>query len=178
MTLMQCFTTSLPGLDWSEDSADDADYDEEEAETCIPFQSSWKPQNGSVILMCTSAVSIFPFSLTLTTIIFFSPKRLEEDNGSSRRTRLLRLCSYLREKYKHMCRQERASIRQKRYRYAFRKALLHAASNNPDSAGKLIQELRGVSQSSSRYYYKFSTSQFYLSLWTNMNTVCLNLICP
>lgn len=76
--------------------------------------------------------------------------RLEDDGGSSRRRRLLRLCSYLREKYKRMCRQERASIRQKRYRYAFRKALLHAASNNPDCAGQLIQELRGASQSSSR----------------------------
>ncbi|XP_049904357.1 INO80 complex subunit D isoform X5 [Epinephelus moara] len=108
------------GLDWSEDSADDDDDEEEEAETFVPFQSSWRPQNG-----------------------------LEDDSGSSRRTRLLRLCSYLQEKYKHMCRQERASIRQKRYRYAFRKALLHAASNNPDCAGQLIQELRGASRSSS-----------------------------
>ncbi|KAA8588112.1 hypothetical protein FQN60_001306 [Etheostoma spectabile] len=107
------------GLDWSEDSADDDD-DEEEAETFVPFQNSWRPQNG-----------------------------LEDDRGSSRRTRLLRLCSYLQEKYKHMCRQERASIRQKRYRYAFRKALLHAASNNPNCAGQLIQELRGASRSSS-----------------------------
>ncbi|XP_068184512.1 INO80 complex subunit Da isoform X2 [Antennarius striatus] len=106
------------GLDWSEDSADDGD-EEEEAETFIPLQSSWRPQNG-----------------------------LEDDYGSSRRTRLLRLCSYLREKYNHMCRQERASIRQKRYRYAFRKALLHAANSNPNCAGQLIQELHGVSQSS------------------------------
>lgn len=108
------------GLDWSEDSADDDDDDEEEeAERLSPFQSSWRPQNG-----------------------------LEDNSGSSRRARLLRLCSYLQEKYKHMCRQERASIRQKRYRYAFRKALLHAASRNPDCAGQLIQELSGVSHSS------------------------------
>lgn len=85
-----------------------------------------------------------------------------EDSGCSRRTRLLRLCSYLQEKYKHMCRQERASIRQKRYRYAFRKALLHAASNNPDCAGQLIQELRGASRSSSRYPHKCHIGQFYL----------------
>ncbi|CAI5655989.1 unnamed protein product [Oreochromis niloticus] len=110
------------GLDWSEDSADDDDDDEEEdmAERFSPFQSSWRPQNG-----------------------------LEEDGGSSRRTRLFRLCSYLQEKYKHMCRQERARIRQKRYRYAFRKALLHAASKNPSCAGQLIQELSGASCSSS-----------------------------
>lgn len=93
--------------------------------------------------------------------------RLEDDGGSSRRSRLLRLCSYLQEKYKHMCRQERASIRQKRYRYAFRKALLHAASNDPDCAGQLIQELSGASRSSSRYTHKCVVSQF----WTNMNLI-------
>ncbi|KAM3861735.1 INO80 complex subunit Da [Diretmus argenteus] len=104
------------GLDWSEDSAED----EEEAERDLPFQSSWRLQDG-----------------------------LDEEGGSSRRTRLLRLCSYLQEKYKHMCRQERAGIRQKRYRYAFRKALLHAASKDPNCAGHLIQELHSVSRSSS-----------------------------
>uniref|UniRef100_A0A1A8D0I4 INO80 complex subunit Da n=2 Tax=Nothobranchius kadleci TaxID=1051664 RepID=A0A1A8D0I4_NOTKA len=107
------------GLDWSEDSAENDD-EEEEAERYSPFQGSWRQENG-----------------------------LEDGGGSSRRTRLLRLCSYLQEKYKHMCRQERASIRQKRYRYAFRKALLHAASNNPDCAGQLIQELSGASRGSS-----------------------------
>lgn len=39
----------VPGLDWSEDSADDdEEEDEEEAETFVPFQSSWRPRNGSV----------------------------------------------------------------------------------------------------------------------------------
>uniref|UniRef100_A0A3B3BG64 INO80 complex subunit Da n=2 Tax=Oryzias melastigma TaxID=30732 RepID=A0A3B3BG64_ORYME len=77
--------------------------------------------------------------------VFRPPNGLDEDGGCSRRTRLLRLCSYLQEKYKHMCRQERARIRQKRYRYVFRKALLHAASSNPDCAGQLMQELNGGS---------------------------------
>lgn len=36
------------GLDWSEDSADDVDDNEEEAERFFPFQSSWRPQNGLV----------------------------------------------------------------------------------------------------------------------------------
>lgn len=44
-------TSSLPGLDWSEDSADDDD--EEETETFFPFQSSWRPQNGSVFYVLT-----------------------------------------------------------------------------------------------------------------------------
>ncbi|CAN9497723.1 unnamed protein product [Ophioblennius macclurei] len=100
-------------------SEDSADDDDDEEEEAS-FQSSWRAPNG-----------------------------LDEDGGSSRRTRLLRLCSYLQEKYKHMCRRERASIRQKRYRYAFRKALLHAASNNPDCAGQLIQELSDASRSPS-----------------------------
>ncbi|TNN43615.1 INO80 complex subunit D [Liparis tanakae] len=94
------------------------------------------------------SMSVDPMRL-VTTVVACFPSRLEDDSGSSRRTRLLRLCSYLQEKYKHLCRQERASIRQKRYRYAFRKALLHAASNNPDCAGQLIQELRGASRSAS-----------------------------
>lgn len=92
----------------------------------------------------------------LLTVFFvdFCLNRLGDDDSSTRKTRLLRLCSYLQHKYKHMCRQERASIRQKKYRYAFRKALLHAASNNPDSAGQLIQELRGASRRWSRYFHK------------------------
>lgn len=100
------------------------------------------------------------------TVHFVWLDRLEDDSGCSRRTRLLRLCSYLQEKYKHMCRQERASIRQKRYRYAFRKALLHAANNNPDCAGKLIQELRGASRSSLRYPHQYHIAQCYLYVRT------------
>ncbi|KAK7939265.1 hypothetical protein WMY93_002591 [Mugilogobius chulae] len=107
------------GLDWSEDSDDDYEHDDDAEERLHPLRNSWGPLNG-----------------------------VEDETGLPRRSRLLRLCSYLQEKYKHMCRQERASIRQKRYRYAFRKALLHAASKNPDCAGQLIQELHGVSENS------------------------------
>ncbi|CAL8268080.1 unnamed protein product [Lota lota] len=107
-------TSSLPGLDWSEDSGeDDVEQEAADLERDRPLEEE------------------------------------EEKGGSSRRTRLLRLCSYLQEKYKHMCRQERASMRQKRYRYAFRKALLHAASKDPNCAGQLIQELHNFSSTSS-----------------------------
>lgn len=98
--------------------------------------------------------------LLIVISVDFCLNRLEDDDSSSRKTRLLRLCSYLQHKYKHMCRQERASIRQKKYRYAFRKALLHAASNNPDSAGQLIQELRGASRRWSRYFHKCANTTF------------------
>ncbi|CAL8268084.1 unnamed protein product [Lota lota] len=112
------------GLDWSEDSGeDDVEQEAADLERDRPFHSSWRPQDGL--------------------------EEEEEKGGSSRRTRLLRLCSYLQEKYKHMCRQERASMRQKRYRYAFRKALLHAASKDPNCAGQLIQELHNFSSTSS-----------------------------
>lgn len=42
-------------------------------------------------------------------------------------------------------------MRQKRYRYAFRKALLQAASKEPDCTGRLIQELRSASRAPARH---------------------------
>uniref|UniRef100_W5MY44 INO80 complex subunit Da n=1 Tax=Lepisosteus oculatus TaxID=7918 RepID=W5MY44_LEPOC len=104
------------GLDWSEDSAED----DEEVERLLPYQYAWRLR-----------------------------ERYSQDNhtpsddiGASRNNRLARLCTYLQQKYKHLCRLERAATRQKRCRYAFQKALLHAASKDPDCAGQLIQELR------------------------------------
>ena len=73
-----------------------------------------------------------------------------EETGSSRRVRLAHLCALLQDKYKHLCRQERAATRQKRHRYAFRKALLHAAAKDPDCTAELIQALCKISRSSSR----------------------------
>lgn len=110
-----------------------------------------------------------PF-LIMTAAVFL--RRLDEDGGCSRRTRLLRLCSYLQEKYKHMCRQERVRIRQKRYRYVFRKALLHAASSNPDCAGQLMQELNGGSQTSTWYanicpnHLRVGMDTVFIQCWT------------
>lgn len=66
----------------------------------------------------------------------------------SRRARLAQLCTYLQERYKHLCRQDRAATRHSRYRYAFRKALLHAASKDPDCTAQLIQKLSKNSQAS------------------------------
>ncbi|XP_036401691.1 INO80 complex subunit D-like [Megalops cyprinoides] len=110
------------GLDWSEDSAED----EEDVEGIPPYQYGWRLQER------------------------YSQDNSDEEADSSRSTRLARLCTYLQQKYKHLCRQERAAMHHKRYRYAFRKALLHAASKDPDSAGQLIQELHRASQTASR----------------------------
>ncbi|KAI1899019.1 hypothetical protein AGOR_G00078370, partial [Albula goreensis] len=105
------------GLDWSEDSAED----EDEAERIPPYHYAWRLQERG------------------------SLDNSDEEADGSRSTRLARLCTYLQQKYKHLCRQERAAMRQRRYRCAFRKALLHAASKDPDCAGQLIQELHRVS---------------------------------
>ncbi|XP_041119441.1 INO80 complex subunit D-like [Polyodon spathula] len=102
------------GLDWSEDSAEDDD----EVEHLPPYQYAWRLRET------------------------YSQDNSEDEVGASRSNRLARLCTYLQQKYKHLCRLERAATRKKRCQYAFRKALLHAASKDPDCAGQLIQELR------------------------------------
>ncbi|KAG9335579.1 hypothetical protein JZ751_004483, partial [Albula glossodonta] len=104
------------GLDWSEDSAED-----EEEERILPCGYAWRPQDGHW------------------------QDNSDEEVDCSRSSRLARLCTYLQQKYKHLCSQERAAMRQRRYRCAFRKALLLAASKDPDCAGQLVQELRRVS---------------------------------
>ncbi|XP_048834407.1 INO80 complex subunit D-B [Brienomyrus brachyistius] len=110
------------GLDWSEDSTDD---EEEEMERILSYECSRRAQERRL------------------------QDDSDEDANSPRTTRLVRLCSFLRQKYKLLCRQERAAMRQKRYRYAFRKALLQAASKDPDCTGRLIQELRSASRAPS-----------------------------
>ncbi|XP_064167670.1 INO80 complex subunit D-like isoform X1 [Anguilla rostrata] len=104
------------GLDWSEDSTED-----EEEEKMPPCHDRWRPQERD------------------------SQDNSEEEGEGSRGSRLARLCTYLQQKYKNLCSQERAAMRQRRYRCAFRRALLHAASKDPDCAAQLVQELRRVS---------------------------------
>ncbi|XP_007258031.3 INO80 complex subunit D [Astyanax mexicanus] len=109
------------GLDWSEDSADE----DGESEERIPSSpQAWRLREGSLHH-------------------HFLSKGTEP-----RRSRIARLCTYLQERYKHLCREERAAMRQKRYRYVFRKALLHAASKDPDCTGELIQQLSKTSHTS------------------------------
>ncbi|KAG7331067.1 hypothetical protein KOW79_005036 [Hemibagrus wyckioides] len=112
------------GLDWSDESADE----DEEAEERIPLlPQAWRLPEGSP---CHHSVG---------------------DCEEPRRSRLAQLCTYLQEHYKHLCRQERAATRHTRYKYAFRKALLHAASKDPDCTGELIQQLSKTSHASSRH---------------------------
>ncbi|XP_051998405.1 INO80 complex subunit D-like [Xyrauchen texanus] len=106
------------GLDWSEDSTDDEDTEE-----IVPLlPQAWRIQERSP---------------------FYSSS---DEKPLSRRARLAQLCTYLQERYRHLCRHERAATRHSRYRYAFRKALLHAASKDPDCTAQLIQRLSKCSQ--------------------------------
>lgn len=82
--------------------------------------------------------------------------------------RLARLCALLQDKYKHLCRQERAAVRQKRHHYAFRKALLHAATKDPDCTAELIQALCKMSRASS--------SSSSLRYWAGRLTVTLKAL--
>lgn len=108
------------GLDWSEDSTDDEDTQE--------------------------IVSLLPHGLrTQEGSSHFSTAG---EKPLSRRARLTQLCTYLQERYKHLCRQDRSATRHSRYRYAFRKALIHAASKDPDCTAQLIQRLNKTSQTS------------------------------
>lgn len=89
----------------------------------------------------------FPFSkrsLTGNQVFtsLFAPSRSDDDDTESRSSRVTQLCTYFQQKYKHLCRLERAESRQKKCRHTFRKALLQAASQEPECAGQLIQELQ------------------------------------
>ncbi|KAK7800780.1 hypothetical protein U0070_002885, partial [Myodes glareolus] len=66
----------------------------------------------------------------------------DDEDVESRSSRVTQLCTYFQQKYKHLCRLERAESRQKKCRHTFRKALLQAASKEPECTGQLIQELR------------------------------------
>uniref|UniRef100_A0A3B4CXM9 KANL2-like probable zinc-finger domain-containing protein n=1 Tax=Pygocentrus nattereri TaxID=42514 RepID=A0A3B4CXM9_PYGNA len=108
------------GLDWSEDSADE----DEDTERIPASPQAWRLHEGSHHHHSIS------------------------EGVEPRRSRLARLCSYLQERYKHLCREERAAMRQRRYKYVFRKALLHAASKDPNCTGELIQQLSKTSHTS------------------------------
>uniref|UniRef100_H9G8I2 INO80 complex subunit D n=1 Tax=Anolis carolinensis TaxID=28377 RepID=H9G8I2_ANOCA len=66
----------------------------------------------------------------------------DDDDTSGRSSRISQLCTYFQQKYKHLCRLERAES-----------PLLRAANREPECAGQLIRELRRASCS------RTSTSQ-------------------
>ncbi|XP_008058807.1 INO80 complex subunit D [Carlito syrichta] len=104
------------GLDWSEESGEEL----EDSEQASPYQVAWSIREALRYERHTS----------------------EDDNAESRRSRVTQLCTYFQQKYKHLCRLERAESRQEKCRHTFRKALLQAASREPEGTGQVMQELR------------------------------------
>ncbi|XP_030637665.1 INO80 complex subunit D-B [Chanos chanos] len=108
------------GLDWSEDSAED---DEEEVGRLASYQYQRLQRKHSQ----------------------------ESAEGSrGRGDRLANLSSYLRQKHKHLCREERAFRRERRSQDTLRKALLQAAKHDPLQTAHLIQSQHDAPPSVSR----------------------------
>ncbi|VFV37145.1 ino80 complex subunit d-like [Lynx pardinus] len=103
-------------LDWSEESGEEP----EDSEQASPYQVAW----------------------SIRETLRYERHMSDDDDTESRSSRVTQLCTYFQQKYKHLCRLERAESRQKKCRHTFRKALLQAASREPECTGQLIQELQ------------------------------------
>ncbi|KAJ7345428.1 hypothetical protein JRQ81_001378 [Phrynocephalus forsythii] len=107
------------GLDWSEDSGEEL----EELEQTSPYHVAWSVRES----------------------LRYERNEPEGDDACVRSSRITQLCTYFQQKYKHLCRLERAESRQRKCQHTFRKALLRAASREPECAGQLLRELRKAS---------------------------------
>ncbi|KAM9305920.1 INO80 complex subunit D isoform 2-T2 [Gastrophryne carolinensis] len=103
------------GLDWSEDSGEEQD----DLDQATPYQAAWSFREG----------------------LQNDCKRFDVEEAHCRSSRVAQLCTYFQQKYKHLCRLERAESCQKKYRHTFRKALQKAAMREPEIAGQLMQEM-------------------------------------
>ncbi|OCT61349.1 INO80 complex subunit D-like isoform X2 [Xenopus laevis] len=102
------------GLDWSEDSGEEQDSDQSS-----PYRTAWSYRER----------------------FRYDCKKLDIEEAHSRSSRIAQLCTYFQQKYKHLCRLERAESCQKKYRHTFRRALQQAALRKPETTGQLLQEL-------------------------------------
>ncbi|XP_051986784.1 INO80 complex subunit D-B [Xyrauchen texanus] len=67
-------------------------------------------------------------------------KHFDESASSSRAERVAGFCSYLRQKHRHLCREQKGFRRERRSQHALRKSLLRAAKEEPLQTAQLIQE--------------------------------------
>lgn len=104
------------GLDWSEESGEEL----EDSEQTSPYQVAWSIRETLRYQRSTS----------------------DEDDAESRSSRVTQLCTYFQQRYKHLCRLQRAESRQSRCGNPLRKALLQAARREPERTGQLMQELQ------------------------------------
>lgn len=109
------------GLDWSEESGEEL----EDSEQASPYQVAW----------------------SIRETLRYERHTSDDDDMESRSSRVTQLCTYFQQKYKHLCRLERAESRQKKCRHTLRKALLQAASREPECTGQLMQELQRAASS-------------------------------
>lgn len=133
---------------------------------CTYFHHYWNSFPLILLKMCSHAASFNPLhpatflpvlplsKMSLTGNQFlsslFAPSRSDDDDTESRSSRVTQLCTYFQQKYKHLCRLERAESHQKKCRHTFRKALLQAASREPECTGQLLQELQRAACSRTR----------------------------
>ncbi|CAH2306414.1 Hypothetical predicted protein [Pelobates cultripes] len=113
--------TEIRRLDWSEDSGEDSDQ-------ASPYQVAWSFRES----------------------LHHDCKKFDAEIAHRRSFRVAQLCTYFQQKYKHLCRLERAETCQKKYRHTFRKALQKAASKEPECAGQLMHKLRRAAHMSYR----------------------------
>eukprot|EP00079_Xenopus_tropicalis_P039258 XP_017953029.1 PREDICTED: INO80 complex subunit D [Xenopus tropicalis] len=104
------------GLDWSEDSGEE----QEDSDQTSPYRTAWSFRES----------------------FQYDCKKLDIEEAHGRSSRIAQLCTYFQQKYKHLCRLERAESCQKKYRHTFRRALQQAALREPETTGQLLQELR------------------------------------
>lgn len=108
---------------------------------------TWPTEQRSIVF-CIGALMITQFLyawVSLEARLNFDSVllcRSEDESRSTRRLRVTRLCTYLQHRYSQLCHVERAAARQQRCRHAFRRALLQAASNEPDYTGQLLRDLK------------------------------------
>ncbi|MCJ8729931.1 hypothetical protein PDJAM_G00111670 [Pangasius djambal] len=69
-----------------------------------------------------------------------SPQDKSSIGSGSRGERLAGLCGYLRQRYRQMHREERGFRRERKSQHTLRKALLQAATHDPDYTAQLIQQ--------------------------------------
>ncbi|XP_075036300.1 INO80 complex subunit D [Mixophyes fleayi] len=113
------------GLDWSEDSSEEQD----DSDQASPYHVAW----------------------SFRECLHHDCKKYDAEVAHSRSSRVAQLCTYFQQKYKHLCRLERAESCQKKYRHTFRKALQKAASREPESTGQMMQELHRAARMRTSY---------------------------
>ncbi|XP_063788728.1 INO80 complex subunit D [Pseudophryne corroboree] len=143
------------GLDWSEDSSEEQD----DSDRASPYNVAWSFRES----------------------LHHDCKKYDAEVAHSRSSRVAQLCTYFQQKYKHLCRLERADSCQKKYRHTFRRALQKAASSEPESTGQMMQDLHRAACMRTSYrpiQPELRETQSTLCSATVRSTACANRALP